>query len=83
MKNTIKNYKGENLTIEYSTKDQNLQDETTVYWFNVGDELYGVSDKNGEHGIVDCDGCPVNTDDAGNVHLEKLVDFVTDEIRYA
>ena len=55
----------------FTAKDQNSQDETTIYWFDVvgtigneEDGVWGITDCNGEIGLVDCDGCPCNTDDA-------------------
>lgn len=78
---SINDYDRNELAVTYDSKDQNWQDETTFYWFNVGNETIGVSDCNGEMSIVDEDCCPINTDDCGNTHLLKLIDLVTDEIR--
>lgn len=63
--------------------DQNWQDETTIYWFeNENGEQYGVSDCNGHQTIVDCDGYPVNTSDAVNIHLPSDL-IVTEEMTSA
>lgn len=62
------------MNYQHFTTDQNFADETTIYWFKGNGETYGVSDCHGYQTIVDCDGCPVNTDDAVNVHL--LTDLV-------
>lgn len=71
---------------EFTTKDQNYQDETTIYWFEIMEssstwigqgEIFGVSDCNGELTILDCDGCPV-----GQEYHEKLksVLIITEEM---
>lgn len=60
-------------------KDQNSQNEQTIYWFDVDGEMYGVSESHGESQIIDCDGYPVNTSDTKNQHLSKLV--VTETMR--
>lgn len=66
----------------YISKDQNWQSEQTIYWFDVCGEEYGVSEQAGEEPkVLDCDGCPVNTDDGKNAELACLPDFVTDEMR--
>lgn len=53
----------------YISKDQNFQDETTIYWFDVefsmypeGSGTYGVF-HNHEKGLLDCDGAPLNMSD--------------------
>lgn len=68
----------------YFTKDQNQQDETTIYWFTVihsDDTLsgeYGVADCNGERRLLDCDGCPCTDDHHWNEILENCV--ITEEM---
>lgn len=69
------------MNAHYIGKDQAWADDKTIYWFDVCGEEYGVSEQAGEISIIDCDGCPVNTDDGKNIELKCLVDFVTDEIR--
>lgn len=65
----------------YMSKDQNWQNESTTYWFDVVGEIYGVVES-GQGGIVvNCDGCPVNTDDNKNARLRPLINLVTDEMR--
>jgi hypothetical protein len=66
--------------ITYQSKDQNYQDETTIYWFSVDESIYGVSDCNGEMSIVDYGGCSINTDDECNMHLKSLCGLVTEEM---
>jgi len=64
----------------YLDKDQNWQDETTIYWFDINDEIYGVSDCNGVETIVNCDGYPVNINDRKYVHLLNNL-IITDGMR--
>ena len=58
------------VTVEYNGKDQNWQDETTIYWFTLNgkdygteirfsDSVYGLADNNGDTTLLDCDGCPM------------------------
>ena len=39
--------------------DQRWNDETTIYWFELGDEKYGIADCNGYESVVDSDGGPL------------------------
>ena len=64
----------------YSSKDQNWQSESTCYWFDVDGEMYGVVHRGPEVFVVDCDGCPVNIEDAKNAQLKSLSDSVTEEM---
>jgi len=67
-------------TAKYLTTDHNTPDQTTIKWFDVDGETYGLSDHNGDVTIVDCDGCPVNTGDAKNVYLPNIL-HVEDMLR--
>ncbi len=64
------------MTIEYKTKDQIWQEETTRYWFEISEHNYlesgmwGIDDCNGERTYVDCDGTPADQKDIA--HLEKI-----------
>ena len=70
----------------HTIKDQNHQDESTFYWFDVTDT--GTENHDGEYAVVhsgpfvtlvDCDGCPCNTDDNHmRIILEACV--VTEEM---
>ncbi|QHJ82615.1 MAG: hypothetical protein [Bacteriophage sp.] len=43
----------------FTTKDQNFNDGTTIYWFEVECESFGVVESEcGNREVVDCDGCP-------------------------
>ena len=65
----------------YLTKDQNWQDETTIYWFDVNGETYGVTECCGESSVIDEDGYSVNIADAKNYHLRGIEECVNDEMR--
>jgi len=66
----------------FTSKDSNWQDECVHYWFHVDGDEYGVvENSDGSKQIVDSENCPVNTDDAGYVHLNELFALVTDEMR--
>lgn len=66
--------------INFIDKDQNWQDETTNYWFDVDGEQYAVSDCNGKLRLLDCDGFPVEPcNDRDNV-LEQLIPLYEKEI---
>lgn len=68
--------------VKFTQKDNNWQDENTIYWFDVDGESYGVCESSyGDISVLDCDGCPVNTQDAKNAHLNDLKYSVTDELR--
>ena len=81
MNTTIRDYDRNELAVSYISKDQNWENESTTYWFNVGSGVFGIVESGNDKNIVDEDGCPVNTDDAGNVHLKELFNCVTEELR--
>ncbi len=69
-----------NLKAAYAGKDQNHQDETTNYWFELDGDKFAISECSGELSLLDCDGSPLNLDDSKNKEIfDKLV--VTDEMR--
>lgn len=63
----------------FISADQNWQDESTTYWFDMDGELYGVVE-GGNAGIVDSDGMPIDYNDALRSRVERNC-IVTDEIR--
>lgn len=64
--------------IKYLSKDQNVQDETTIYWFqNLDGDTFGVSEGL-EVKLLDCDGCEV-TDNHTN--KDEFFSAVTNEMR--
>lgn len=66
--------------VKYISKDQNTQDETTNYWFEVSGESFAVSESGGESRLLDCDGCPYNMSDSGPRELLAQL-IVTNEMR--
>ncbi len=65
-------------TVTYLSKDQDYQNYTTTYWFDVDGETYGVAESCGSSTIVDCDGCPGN---APHSVAQALSEAVTEEMR--
>ena len=63
----------------YVSADQNWQDGTTIYWFEMDGETYGIAE--GENaGPLDCDGMPIDyNEQLARRVVESCV--VTDEIR--
>lgn len=66
----------------YTGKDQNWQDGTTIYWFEMDGEKYGIAETGPETEALDCDGAPIDY----NENLSRRVIencIVTDEMRMA
>ena len=74
--------------MKYLSKDQNYQNETTIYWFEAETELedlieagnvFGIADCNGEKTALDCDGSPIDYNDrVSDYVLNKCI--ITDEM---
>lgn len=62
--------------IRYTGKDQNHQEETTIYWFDRDGEAFGVAESVGRPVLLDCDGVPI-VDNYNSIH--EFV--VTDKMR--
>jgi len=71
-------------TIHHIGTDQNWQDETTIQWYEVNgedygtgiefeDDVYGVSDCNGETEILDCYGCPLTESDYETIAVRNAL----------
>ncbi|MCR0998685.1 hypothetical protein [Serratia rubidaea] len=62
----------------YISKDQNWNDGTTIYWFDVNGETYGVvhGGESWNSSVVDCDGAPSDhyTADQFNVTEEMIAE---------
>jgi len=68
-------------TATYITKEQIWDDETTIYYFDLDGQDYGVVEAGGDSSrIVDGHGWLINIHDEHNVHLPVLL-VVTDEMR--
>ena len=70
---------------KFQSKDQNHQDEQTIYWFDVSgtDEeygVYGVAESCGEVKFLDDEGYPCNTQDE-HIRVIFVECIVTDEMR--
>lgn len=66
-------------TATFTTADQNYQNGTTIYWFEMDGETYGVAEGDNE-GILDSDGAPIDYNDTLRAEVEREC-IVTDEIR--
>ena len=75
----------------YTSKDQNWQDETTIYWFEIsGDDtgtgasfdaqVFGIAESGGDDTVVDCDGSPCTEGDAVTIAVRNVA-IVTDDMR--
>lgn len=66
-------------TETYISKDQNWNDETTTYWFDVDGETYGVVESSypTTKTVVDVDGCP---DNAPAEIAQSLLSIETDNL---
>jgi len=67
--------------MKYSSKDQNYQDETTIYWFkDESNVFYGIADCNGKLTALDCDGMPI---DYNNYLRDKVLSecVITEEMK--
>ena len=78
-------------TATYTTKDQNWQDETTTYWFEVDghdngtgmsfeNQVFGIAESGNDNTVVDCDGSPCTEGDAATIAVRK-VSIATDDMR--
>lgn len=47
------------MNIEFQEKDQQWQNQQTVYWFSVDDEDYAIADRGGELSLLDSEGFPI------------------------
>ena len=81
------------MQIEFKSKDQNWQEESTTYWFELTGEdfgtacefdaaIFGVRESDGESRILDCDGCPMTDGDYEAIAVKRHC-IVTDKMRDA
>jgi hypothetical protein len=67
------------MNVTYNGKDKNLADASTIYWFDIDGEIYGLVEAGPLPPIVvDCDGCPNNVSAAIN---NALISVMTAEMR--
>ena len=78
-------------TATYTSKDQNWQDEQTIYWFEISgddsgtggsfeDQVFGIAESGGDDAVVDCDGCLCTEGDAVTIAVRRVA-IVTDDMR--
>lgn len=68
----------------YLSKDQNWQDETTIYWFLVSGDVYGVRDHNGVRDLVDEDGYVAELENHNNAKIfDSISPLITEEMERA
>lgn len=63
----------------HTTTERLLDNETSVYWFDVGGTMYGISESGGDATAVDAFGWPLPEGDAKNAVLRECI--VTDAMR--
>ena len=51
------------MKIKFIDKEQDRANETTRYWFDVDGDDYCIADQNGDLTLLDCDGCPIHSED--------------------
>lgn len=69
---------------KFLSKDQNWQDGTTIYWFQIEGEVFGVVEggSEGTSTIVDSEGMPLEGGGYREIAVRKALDgAVTDELR--
>lgn len=81
------------MRVEFKSKDQNWQEESTTYWFELtgidhgtgwefGGEEFGVCESELDSRILDCDGRPMTIGDRAEIAAKRHC-VVTDEMRSA
>lgn len=79
------------MQVEFKGKDQNWQEASTTYWFELTGkdfgtacefdaEMFGVCESGGESRILDCDGCPMTVGDRAEIAAKRHC-IVIDEMR--
>ena len=68
-----------NTTPVHTATDQYFYDETTIYWFEMDGEQYGIAESGGTRDVLDTDGLPMPEGDEKNEVGAACV--VTNEIR--
>lgn len=68
--------------VEYNGRDQNWQDETTIYWFILNgkdygtgvtfdNSIYGLADNNGDITLLDSEGYPIVKDSGEYIAVQN------------
>lgn len=66
---------------EYVGKDQNWQDQQTIYWFETNRGKFGVVEGGDINRFVDDEGCSIRGRGDSYIIVGILHDAVTDEMR--
>lgn len=64
------------MNIKSICEDNNGQDETNNFWFDVDGQEWAVSETNGVKRLLDCDGCPVDECNDHDGILEQLLPLI-------
>lgn len=78
-------------TATFTGKDQNWEEESTIYWFTLSgadhgtdvefdDETFGIEESGDETRVLDADGAPLTDSDYTTIAVRKTA-VVTDEMR--
>jgi hypothetical protein len=66
----------------FTSKDNNWQEEATIYWFDMDGEQFGIRECGIETTVLDSDGAPVDYNEALRSRVQRTC-IVTDEMRAA
>jgi len=80
-------------TAKFISKDQNWQEESTTYWFQItglhegtgrkfDGETFGICESGSGSRVLDCDGCPITFGDGEEIAVRNTA-IITDEMRTA
>lgn len=80
-------------TAKFTGKDQNWEEESTIYWFTLSgtdygtevefnDEVFGIEESGDDTRVLDADGGPLTDSDYTTIAVRKTA-IVTDEMRAA
>lgn len=78
-------------TAQFISKDQNWQDESTIYWFKLDGAdhgtshtfdgaVFGIWESGPTAAVLDADGCPLTEGDGITIAVRRAC-VVTDELR--
>ena len=68
------------MNINFITKEQLWDYETTRYWFDVDGDDYAISDCNGDLNLLDCNGEPQRLDGRNLKIFEALSELYLNEV---
>lgn len=53
------------------------QNDDRIDWFDIDGETWGLGKKDGEFRLIDCDGCPIDLPNAGDIEKIEALSEVT------